>query len=159
MSYFKPGGKAEATDRLADITGLAVGFVAIIKMLSVAQNYVPAGTADMLDAAQMVGGAVILAIYLPLFIYFKTRFGTETMNPWTSDSFVASVLKQAGLTAFSVLLLAMVVLSMLDKTVLANVSAEILLDGIIAVALAAFSVAFFAYNRAGASEDGSGDGA
>ena len=159
MSYFKPGNNAEATDRLADLTGLAVGLVALTKVIAVVENYVSPGAMEALDTVQLVGGLLILAVYLPLLIYFKTRFGIVTMNPWKSDGFIASVLKQAGLTAFSVLLIAMVFLSMLDNTVLSHVSAEILLDGLIAAALAAFSVAFFAYSRGGASEGGPGDGA
>ena len=59
----------------------------------------------------------------------------------------------------SVLFLFMIVLAMLDNLLLSRVSAEILLDGIIAFALSAFSIAFFAYSRAGTSEGKPGNGA
>lgn len=159
VSYFKPGSRAEVTDRVADLTALAAGLAALIYVIGVVEPYVPSAAAGLLDIVQLVAGIVILAGYLPLLTYFKTRFGGEPINPWKSDGFIGAVVKRAGFTAFSLLILFMVVLTTLEKTVLSRISAAILLDGVIAFALLAFSIAFLAFSRSGTSEDGSRDNA
>ena len=100
MSYFKPQSSAEVTDRLADLTGLAVGLAALVYIISVVQNFVAPGMAELLDTAQLVGGILILAVYLPLLVFFKTRFGGQSMTPWKTDGFMASVFERAGFKAF-----------------------------------------------------------
>jgi predicted neutral ceramidase superfamily lipid hydrolase len=154
MSYFRPGSKAEVTDRLAELTGVAVGLAALIYAINVVQGFAAPAVVMTLDAVQVVGGLAILGVYLPLTIWFKTRFAGVILNPWKSDGFMGAALKRAGLFAFSATVVFMIVLSMLNRLVLSRISSETLLDLVLAVALLVFAVCFFLFGRDGAEGEG-----
>lgn len=152
MSFFKPANRAESADRLAGLTGLGTGLAGLIYVAGAAQPLVDAETAALLDMAQLIGGLAILIGFLPLFFFFKTRFGGQPVNPWKTDGFMSAVVRRAGFTAFAAGMLAMIVLTMLDNLILERITAEILLDAIIAFALLVFSASFFLFSRGGADE-------
>lgn len=154
MSYFRPGTKAEVTDRLAELTGLAVGLGALIYGASVVQSFSAPAVAMTLDTIRMVCGILVLAVYLPLTIWFKTRFSGVILNPWKSDSFMGVALKRAGLSAFAASVMFMVLLSTLDRLVLSRMSAEGVIDLVLAVALLVFAVSFLLYGRDGGEGEG-----
>ncbi|MEQ8404102.1 MAG: hypothetical protein RKE49_03315 [Oceanicaulis sp.] len=146
MSYFRPSNGAEASDRLAMLTAFAAGFAALVHSLNIWQAYVNADLAAALEMIQLVGGAAVLMIFLPLFIWFKLRRGAPAMNPWKDDGYLGAVVKRAGFTAFAGLLVAALALSTLSKRLLPLISGEIMLDIVISAALALFSLSFFIFS-------------
>ncbi|WP_138511492.1 hypothetical protein [Maricaulis alexandrii] len=147
MSFLNPSSRAEASDSLALLTACGTGLVALIYAFKVAEAYASSGLASWLDIVQLVGGVLVLLVFLPLFYFLKTRFGGTTVSPWKSDSFFGTVLKRAGLAAFGLVLMSMIILTTMDRLVLANVTPEVLLDALIALALIGFSASFFLLGR------------
>ena len=147
MSFLNPNSRAEASDSLALLTGCGSGLAALIYAFKVAEVYASGGWAGWLDAAQLMGGVLVLLVFLPLFYFLKTRFGGTAVSPWKSDSFFGAVLKRAGLAAFGIVLVSMIILTTLDRLVLSNLSAAVLLDALIALALIGFSASFFLLGR------------
>lgn len=147
MTYFRPETKAEVTDRLAELTGLAVGLGALIYGASLAQSFSAPAITMTLDAIRMVCGILVLAVYLPLMIWFKTRFSGVVLTPWRSDSFMGAALKRAGLTAFAAGVLLMVALSTFDRSILSRMTADSVIDLVLAVSLLVFAVSFIVFGR------------
>lgn len=158
MSFLNPKTSAEAGDRMAVLTGFATGFAAVVHSINVWRALVGPDLAAALDAVQMAGGILIVALFLPLFIWFKLGRSAPAMNPWKSDSYLGSVAKRAGFTAFAGLLLAGVVLSTLSTRLLPLISGEMMLDMMISAALGLFSLSFFIFSS-GPDGDAYGDAA
>jgi len=150
MSYFRPETKAEMTDRLAELTGVAVCIVAMIYAINVAGAFaLPPGVTAVLGTVQIVGGIVILSVYVPLMIWFKTRFSGVVVSPWSSDGFMGAVFKRAGFTTFSLLILFLSVLTLFSGNLLVQISAVALLDLVLAFAFSAFAVCVLVLARSG----------
>jgi hypothetical protein len=147
MSFLNPSSRAEASDSLAILTGAGTALAGLIYAAKVVEVYAGGAMATWLDNAQLAGGIAVLAVFLPLFYYLKTRFGGTAVNPWKGDDFFGAVLRRAAMTAFCAVMLGMIVLTTLDMLLLSRVSAETLVDGLIAFALFVFSVSFFVLGR------------
>lgn len=158
MSVLNPRNAAEASDGLATLTAAATGLAALVYSVNVVEVFVPEGTADLLGYLQIAGVVLILAVYAPLMIHLKVR-GGRPAGGGTSGGYLDALYRQASLTAFSVTLVFMVVLSLFDQRVLAHLSAETAVDLLITFALAAFSLSFFVINRFGRLGEGVGEGA
>ncbi|WP_323762852.1 hypothetical protein [Maricaulis sp.] len=147
MSFFSPRNRAEASDRLAGMTGYAAAFAALIYALNVGQALTVPPVSTYLDDAGLIGGLLIVIVFLPSFFIIKRRFGGPAVNPWKSDGFMSAALQRAGLTAFAGTFLSLILLTLLDRLILERVSAAVLLDLILAISLACFAMSFFLFSR------------
>lgn len=144
---FSTSSSAEAKDRLATATALATAMAAITYSLNVVTLYVTESTAGILDKVQLAGGFLIVAIFLPLFLFLKSRIRQDQAS--SSEGFIGAVFRKSGFAAFGITLMGMVILSMLNETLLSQITAETAVDIIITFALAIFSVSFFIISRFG----------
>lgn len=150
MSFLNPRSAAEASDSLAGLTSAVLGLAAIVYSVNVIEIFVSQATADLLGQAQLAGGVLMISIYAPLLLFFKSRGGRPPGKP-AQNSYLGTLFRQAALTAFSLTLVAMLVLSMLVDRVFEQMSAETAIDLMITFALAVFALAFFVINRLGDS--------
>lgn len=155
MSIFNPRNPAEASDGLATLTAAATGLAALVYAINVVEVFVPESTAELFGYVQIAGGVLIVAIFAPLLIHLKRR-GAKPAGRGSSAGYLNALFRQASLTAFSITLAVMVLLSMLESTVLAHLAAETVVDGLITFALAMFAISFFMINRFGALGEGAG---
>ena len=149
MSFFSPRNRAEASDRLAGMTGWAAAMAAIIYALDVAQALTAPPLSGYLNDARLIGALLIVLVFLPAFFIMKRRFGGPSVNPWKTDGFVSSVFQRAGLTAFTASFLIMIGLTLFGHSILDRISATVLLDLVMTVALASFALSFFVFSRDG----------
>lgn len=155
MSYLKPSSGAEASDRLAILTALGTGGAALVHSINVFETMTGPAMTDALGLVQVIGGVVILAVFLPLFVWFKLRAGAPQINPWKAESFFGDVFRRAGLTAFAIGLMSFFIMSTLDRLLLSRISAEVMLDIAITVLLGVFALSFLIYSSGSSqAEDG-----
>lgn len=148
MPRLIPKSRADIADRLASLTGLAMGLAGLIKAAGVVQALTEGPVAAWFDVVQIVGGVLILTGFLPLFYLMKARAGGSAESTWKGDGFIATQFQRAGITAFVSTVLALVLLSLLENLVLSRLTAEILVDGVLAFALISFSFSFFLHGGA-----------
>jgi len=146
MSFFNPSSGAEASDRLAVLTALGTGGAALVHSINVFETLTGPAMTDALGLVQVIGGVVILAVFLPLFVWFKLRAGAPSINPWKAESFFGDVSRRAGMTAFAVALISCFVMSTLDRLLLSRITAEVMLDIVITLLLGAFALSFLIHS-------------
>ena len=146
MTFLNPRNPAEATDGLATLTAGATAVAALIYALNAASAFVSEGAADVLVYVQIAGAVLIAAVYLPLLVILKLR-GGQPAGRGTSPGYLSALFRQAGLTAFSLTIAFLVLLSVFGESFLAHFSADKSIDLMLAFGLASFSLAFFVINR------------
>lgn len=149
MSFLSSG--AEAKDHLATLTAVATGFISLIFSINIIVHYVSDPMAIWLDRIQIGGGILILAVFLPIFVFLKFRVRRD--GPASDGGFFDAVFRKAGYAGFAITLGMMVMLSTLNNKILANISAEMAVDLIITFALGVFSIAFFIISHFGLVDD------
>lgn len=158
MSILTPRNAAEASDALATLTAAATGLAALIASVNVVEVFASEGTAELLGYLQVAGVILILAVFAPTWFLLKRRAG-RSAGRGASGSYLNAVVRKASGTAFSVTLASMILLSLLESSVLAHLSAENAVDLLISFALAMFAVSFFLIDRFGPLDEGAGEDA
>lgn len=156
MPIFNPRNSAEANDGLATLTAAATGLAACIYAINVIEALIPEAAAALLGYIQIAGVILIVAVIAPLLIHLKRR-GGRPAGRRSSSGYLGALFRQASLTAFSLTLAFMVVLSIFNRTVLTLISAETVVDLIITVSLALFALSFFVFNRFSDMDEGLGE--
>jgi hypothetical protein len=146
MSIINPRNSAEATDGLATLTACATAVAALIFALNFASVFVSEAATAVFGYVQVAGGVLIAATYLPLLIVLKLR-GGQPAGRGTTPGYLSARFRQAGLTAFSLTVAFLVLLSVFGEPFLAHFSADQSIDLMLAFGLASFSLAFFVINR------------
>jgi hypothetical protein len=90
-----------------------------------------------------------------MLILLKTR-GGKAAGHGAGGSYLSALVGRASSTAFSVTLAFMILLSFLERRVLAHLSAETSVDLLISFALAMFALSFFLIDRFGHLGEGVG---
>lgn len=157
MSILKLRNAAEASDVLATLTAAATGLAALIQSVNVIEVFVSEGTAELLGYLQMGGGILLLGVFAPMLIILKRR-GGRTAGDGAGGSYLSALLRQAASTAFSFTLAFMVLLSFLERRVLAHLTAETAVDLLITVVLALFALSYFLIDRFGHVGEAAGEG-
>lgn len=152
MSILNPRNAAEASDALATLTAAASGLAAVVYSVNVLEVFVSGRTAELLGHVPMAGVILIVGVFAPMLILLKRRGAVQGAG----GSYFSALFRQASLTAFSVTLAIMIVLSLLERRVLAHLSAENAVDLLISVALATFALSFFLIDRFGHVGEGAG---
>lgn len=153
MSYFKPANSAEAGDRLASLVAFGAAGAALLHSINVFQALAGPDMASALDQLQRVGGVVLIVVFAPLLIWFKRHRGAPALNPWGDEGYLGAVLRRAGMTAFALALAGCVVMSVMENLLLSQISAEIMLDIVITLLLALFSLSFFVFSSGPMGDD------
>lgn len=146
MSVINPRNSAEATDGLATLTAGATGVAALIFALDFASVFVSEAAGAVFGYVRIAGGVLIAGAYLPLLIVLKRR-GGQPAGRATSPGYLSALFRQAALTAFSLTIAFLVLLSIFGESFLARFSAERSIDLMLAFGLASFSLSFFVINR------------
>lgn len=147
MSFFSPRNRAEASDRLAGMTGWAAALASVVYALKVLEVYAGDELAAYLNGAQLICIALLLLVFLPAFFIVKRGFGGSLMNPLKEDGFIGLAMQRAGLTTFVATFLLLNVLTALDRLVLDHMAAEVLVDLLMAFGTASFALSFFVFSR------------
>jgi hypothetical protein len=156
MSFVNPRSPAEASDSLATVTAAAMAFAALIYSVNVIEVFAPDSSAGWLGYFQIGAAVVLIAVFAPLIFFLKSK-GGRSAGKSAAAGYLSALFRQAALTAFSLTLAFMVLLSLFDRMVLSRLSAEAAIDLVITFALAIFAVSFFIINRFSRLDDGHGD--
>lgn len=154
MSFLNPRNSAEASDVLATLTAAATGLAALVQSVNVIEVFVSEGTAELLGYMQMAGGILIIGVFAPMLILLKRRGGKA--GEGAGESYLSALLREAASTAFSFTLAFMILLSLLERRLLAHLSAETAVDLLITVVLALFALSYFLIDRFGHVGEGAG---
>ena len=146
MPESRSSNPAEASDRLATLTAAAAGVAAMIYLANVAELFASGLLADLVGYGQIGLGLIVLVVYLPALLLFKSR-GGHAEGIRSAGGFMNAIMRKAASTAFNLTIGFVVALSILDRTVLSHFTAKSAIDLVIAFALAAFSVSFFILNQ------------
>ena len=147
MSFLKPRNASEAADLIANATGCALGLAAIIYVSKVAEDMLQNDIASLLDYVQIGCAALLVLAYLPFMISIKARFGGLGVNPWKSESFLATSMRKAAWTTVGVLLICLTLMSTMDNLILSRISSEQAVDVTLAVLFASLCASFFIYSN------------
>ncbi|MDT8368157.1 MAG: hypothetical protein RQ745_03045 [Longimicrobiales bacterium] len=155
MSLLNPRSAPEADDARATLTAAAAGVAALVQSVNVIEVFVSEGTAALLGHLQLAGGILILLLFAPMLIRLKKR-GSTAAGHGDGGSYLGALVRRASSTAFSITVVVMILLSVLERRVLAHLSAETTVDLLITFAFAIFALAFFFIDRFGRVDDALG---
>lgn len=156
MQFLRPNNSAEASDGLATLTAIGAGLAALVYSANVAEAFVTQAVADYLGYGQIIVGLVIALGYLPALIFLKSRGGQST-GVSAPEGFLNASFRQAAFSAFSLTMAFLIVLSVFDRTVLAQFTAKTAIDLVIVFALTAFAASFFVIQNFSPFGAGTGD--
>lgn len=155
MSVLNPRNAAEASDTLATLTAAATGMAALVYSVNVIEVFVSDGTAELLGHVQLAGGILLVAVFAPILILLKRRRG-RAAGRRDDESYFGALGRHATSTAFAGTLAFMILLGLLERRVLAHLTAETAVDLLISFALAMFALSFFLIDRFGHVGEGAG---
>ena len=147
---------AELADRTLQLLTWSMFAVAIVFCLSVAEFFAGASTAAIIDIAVKGLGLVILGLMALLYFWkFRPMSRNQRSQYLAEDGFLQIAFQKAMAKSWMLSFLVLVVLQALDNLVLDRLPAmplEILIQGILAIMLLLFSVAFLFFTRASSSD-------
>lgn len=146
MSFLKPSNASEAADLMITMTGFVLGLAALMFASKVMETFFEGSVASVLDYVQLACAGIVLLGYMPFMISMKSRFGLS-VNPWKSESFLASSMRKAAWTTVGVLLLSLTLLSTLDNLVLSQISSEVAVDVVLFILFISLCVSFFIFSN------------
>lgn len=146
MSLFSPRSPAEAGDSLAGLTAVVAGIAAIIYAANVAEAFIDGGLAPIVGYGQIALGVLIVAFYLPVVLFLKSRRSSGG-GAQSEEGFLNAVMRKATSTAFELTVAFAVLLGLMERTVLSHLTAKSVSDLVVAFALGAFAVSYFVFNR------------
>ena len=147
---------AELADRSLQLVAWAMFAVALVFCLSVAEFFARESTAAIIDLAAKGLGIVILGLMALLYFWkFRPMSRGRRRQYLAEDGFLQIAFQKAMAKSWMLSFLVLVVLQALDNLVLDRLPAmplEIVIQGILAIMLLLFSVAFFFFMRASGSD-------
>ena len=147
---------AELADRTLQLLTWSMFAVALVFFLSVAEFFAGASTAAIIDIVVKGLGIVILGLMALLYFWkFRPMSRNQRSQYLAEDGFLQIAFHKAMAKSWMLSFLVLVVLQALDNLVLDRLPAmplEILIQGILAIMLLLFSVAFLFFTRASSSD-------
>ena len=147
---------AELADRTLHLLTWSMFALALIFSLSVAEFFAGESTAAIIDLAVKGLGITILGLMALLYFWkFRPMSRDQRRQYLAEDGFLQIAFQKAMAKSWMLSFLVLVLLQALDNLVLDRLPAmplEIVIQGILAIMLLLFSVAFFFFMRASGSD-------
>ncbi len=157
MKTSAPFSPAELADRTLHLLIWSMFAVALIFSLSVAEFFASAAIAAIIDIAVKALGILILGLMALLYFWkFRPMSRDQRSQYLAEDGFLQIAFQKAMARSWMLSFLLLVILQALDNLILDRLPAmplEILIQGILAIMLLLFSVAFLFFTRAGSSDE------
>lgn len=148
---------AELADRSLQLIAWAMFAVALVFCLSVAEFFASEPIAAIIDIAGKALGIVVLGLMALLYFWkFRPMSRDQRGQYLAEDGFVHIAFQKAMARSWMLSFLTLVILQALDNLILARLPAmplEVVIQGILAVMLLVFSVAFFAFTHSGSIDE------
>lgn len=142
---------AEIADRTIQLVAWAMFAVALVFCLSVAEFFASESVAAIIDIAVKGLGIAILGLMALLYFWkFRSMSSDRRREYLAEDGFLQLAFKNAMARSWMLSFLLLVILQVLDSLVLARLPEmpiEIVIQGVLAVMLLLFSVAFMVTTR------------
>ena len=158
MFGFKKETGAQLYDRFLHRSAISMIMLAAVYALDASRVFAGDDAASMMKRAEGILGILIMLNLLPVMIkllWFKVKKKPGCDDP---DGFVASTFKEAAVRGFSTGFIAMLVAMELSKGILADWSATMFLNVILALMLGVLSASFLFANRETGPDDDFDDG-
>ncbi len=156
MPFSRPRNSAEASDSLATLTAAGAGLAALVYSVNVVEVFVSEALADLLGYGQILLGLLLLLGYLPALLFLKSRGGRPTGRD-SPEGFSNLSFRQATFSAFSLTMVFLIILNVLDNKILAQITAKTAIDLVIVFALTAFAASFFVIDNSSRASFDPGD--
>lgn len=157
MDTQSPSSPAELADRTVQLVAYAMFAVALVFCLSVAEFFAGESTAAIIDIAVKVLGVAILGLMALLYFWkFRSMSAAQARRHLAEDGFLQVAFKRAMAQSWMLSFLVLVILQALDNVVLArlpDMPLEIVIQGVLAIMLLLFSIAFLSYTRTSSSDE------
>jgi len=148
---------SELADRSLQLIAGAMFAVALVFCLSVAEFFAGDTIAALIDILVKALGIVILGLMALLYFWKFQPMSRDQRNQYLAeDGFVQIAFQKAMAKSWMLSFLILVILQALDKLFLERLPAmplEIVIQGILALMLLLFSVAFLFFTRAGSGNE------
>ena len=148
---------ADLADRTLQLVAWAMFALALVFCLSVAEFFASEPTAAIIDIAVKALGIVILGLMALLYFWkFRPMSRHQRSQYLAEDGFVQIAFRKAMAKSWMLSFLILVILQALDNLILERLPAmplEIVIQGILAIMLLLFSVAFLFFTRASSSNE------
>jgi len=158
MIGFKKETGAQLYDRFLNRTAISMIMLAVVYALDASRAFTADDVASMMKRAEGILGIILMINLLPVMVklmWFKFKRMPGCNDP---DGFVASTFKEAAVRAFTTGFIAMIVALKLSEQILADWSATIILNIILALMLSVLSISFLVANREPELDDDFDDG-
>lgn len=148
---------AELADRTLQLLVYAMFAVALVFCLSVAEYFASESTAAMIDLAVKALGIAILGLMALLYFWkFRPMSPGQRRQHLAEDGFLQIAFRKAMAKSWMLTFLVLVVLQALDNLVLERLPPmplETVIQGVLAIMLLLFSVAFVTFARSGSGDE------
>ncbi|GAB4114443.1 MAG: hypothetical protein Tsb0027_03170 [Wenzhouxiangellaceae bacterium] len=148
---------AEVADRSIQLVAGSMFAVALIFCLSVAEFFAGESTAAIIDIAVKLLAIVILGLMALLYFWkFRPMSPGQRRQHLAEDGFLQIAFRKAMAKSWTLTFLVLVVLQALDNLVLERLPEmplETVIEGVLAIMLLLFSVAFLLFTRSGSSDE------
>lgn len=158
MIGFKKETGAQLYDRFLNRTAISMIMLAVVYALDASRAFTADDVASLMKRAEGILGIILMINLLPVMVklmWFKFKRMPGCNDP---DGFVANTFKEAAVRAFTTGFIAMIVALKLSEQILADWSATIILNIILALMLSVLSISFLVANREPELDDDFDDG-
>ncbi|MBL37291.1 MAG: hypothetical protein CMP07_02660 [Xanthomonadales bacterium] len=148
---------AELADRTVQLLACSMFAVALVFCLSVAEFFASESTAAIIDIAVKFLGVVILGLMALLYFWkFRPMSSDQRRRHLAEDGFLQIAFRNAMAKSWMLSFVVLVVLQALDNLILDRLPympLEIVIQGVLAIMLLLFSIAFVSFTRTSSSDE------
>ncbi|QKK01926.1 MAG: hypothetical protein HND55_04170 [Pseudomonadota bacterium] len=148
---------AELADRTVQLLAVSMFAVALVFCLSVAEFFASESAAAIIDIAVKGLGIAILGLMALLYFWkFRSMSPAQRRRHLAEDGFLQVAFRAAMARSWMLSFLLLVILQALDKLLLGRLPEmplEIVIQGVLAIMLLLFSIAFVSFTHTGSSDE------
>ncbi len=157
MNSRTPSSPAELADRTIQLLAYAMFAVALIFCLSVAEFFSHEPTAIIIDIAVKALGIVTLGLMALLYFWkFRPMSPGQRRQQLSEDGFLQIAFRKAMAKSWMLTFVILVILQTMNNLILERLPEmplEIVIQGVLAIMLLLFSIAFVSFARTGGSNE------
>lgn len=157
MSTQPTASAAELADRTLQLVAAAMFALALVFCLSVAEFFASESLAAVIDVAVKILAVAILGLMALLYFWkFRSMTPGQRRRQLAEDGFLQIAFRKAMATSWMLSFLVLALLQALDNLVLERLPAmplEIVIQGVLALMLLIFSVAFVSFTRSDSHDE------
>lgn len=148
---------AELADRTVQLVAYAMFAIALVFCLSVAEFFASESTAAIIDVVVKVLGITILGLMALLYFWkIRSMSAAQVRKHLAEDGFLQTAFRKAMAQSWMLSFVVLVILQNLDSLVLERLPympLEIVIQSVLAIMLALFSIAFLSFTRTSNSDE------